>query len=381
MVIKKITLITLFILSVVVGCKNDDDSSNTVISQPRDLTAQAALEDERIISYLKTHTFNRDEFDDDASDFEFKFDTITDTNPAAVPMMVSLESETDAIDVKEVVSNGVLHKYYVLNLRPGDTLNTGTVADSIFTTYVGRGMYFVKDDDGDGIPNVADLNFYTDSSNLDTDEDGIIDNYDADLDNDGLIDSGKTDDNGNGMDDKIEPTDIFDSAVTPVWFDLLSGVIPGFAGGLEGFGGSASDGAPGIDGIKRYDEDYGVGAVLFPSGIGYFNVARTGIPSYSTLIFTFKTLQVKASDHDGDGVSTKIEALDSDGKLLLNDTDDDGVPDYLDVDDDNDGVFTKVEIRTDTNGDGEITLADTVDVPYKDIDNDEVPNYLDSDEQ
>ncbi len=58
--------------------------------------------------------------------------------------------------------------------------------------------------------------------------------------------------------------------------------------------------------------------------------------------------------------------MDGDGDPTNDDTDNDGVPDYLDPDDDGDGVPTQDE---DVDGDGDPTNDDT--------DNDGVPNYLD----
>ena len=66
-------------------------------------------------------------------------------------------------------------------------------------------------------------------------------------------------------------------------------------------------------------------------------------------------------DDDGDGVLTVVELnLDADGNPA--DTDGDGIFDYLDIDDDNDGVETQFETATpDTDGDGIVDYLDTDD--------------------
>ncbi len=60
-------------------------------------------------------------------------------------------------------------------------------------------------------------------------------------------------------------------------------------------------------------------------------------------------------DDDNDGVLTANE-INDDGTLL--DTDNDGIPNYLDDDDDNDGVLTINEFLTDSNGDNVVDYLD-----------------------
>ena len=66
-------------------------------------------------------------------------------------------------------------------------------------------------------------------------------------------------------------------------------------------------------------------------------------------------------DDDGDGILTKNEDLDNDKDFTNDDTDNDGIPNYLDDDDDGDGTLTINESFTD------------------DADNDTLPDYLDND--
>ncbi len=67
-----------------------------------------------------------------------------------------------------------------------------------------------------------------------------------------------------------------------------------------------------------------------PSGLGYFNSARGAIPSYSPLIFKIDLYLVKQTDHDGDGILS-VDEFDRDGDGIADDTDQDGIPDYLDA--------------------------------------------------
>ncbi|MFI0425313.1 MAG: HYR domain-containing protein, partial [Flavobacterium sp.] len=74
-------------------------------------------------------------------------------------------------------------------------------------------------------------------------------------------------------------------------------------------------------------------------------------------------------DDDGDGVSTVDEDINNDGDSANDDSDNDGTPDYLDPDDDGDGVST---VDEDINNDGDPTNDDS--------DNDGTPDYLDPDD-
>ncbi|MFT7238521.1 MAG: gliding motility-associated-like protein, partial [Cyclobacteriaceae bacterium] len=98
-------------------------------------------------------------------------------------------------------------------------------------------------------------------------------------------------------------------------------------------------------------------------------------------------------DSDQDGVPDIFEDLDADGDPNNDDSDGDGTPDYLDTDDDNDGVPTREENYNggnpeddDTDGDGIPDYLDTDDdgdgVPTEDedIDTDDDPTNDDSDE-
>ena len=73
-------------------------------------------------------------------------------------------------------------------------------------------------------------------------------------------------------------------------------------------------------------------------------------------------------DDDGDGILTKKEDLNLDGNPRNDDTDKDGIPNYLDDDDDGDGKKTKNE---DYNRNGNFDDDDR--------DGDGIPDYLDRD--
>lgn len=160
--------------------------------------------------------------------------------------------------------------------------------------------------------------------------------------------------------------DVFDTSNYPTWHDLTRR-ITGFAQGLTEFrGASGFDVLP--DNTIEWNNDYGIGAVFMPSGLGYFNNFAEGIPSYSPLVFTFSLYGVNEADHDRDGVPSWREDLNGDELIFNDDTDGDLAPNYLDRDDDGDFILTLEEISDE---DGNIVF------PYPDKDDDGTPDYLD----
>ncbi|MEM5564911.1 hypothetical protein WNY78_07335 [Psychroserpens sp. AS72] len=77
-------------------------------------------------------------------------------------------------------------------------------------------------------------------------------------------------------------------------------------------------------------------------------------------------------EDDDDGIPAELEDINQNGDLEDDDTDNDGIPNYLDVDDDGDNVYTASEGVNYTTADGLTNALDT--------DNDGIPNYLDNDD-
>ena len=77
-------------------------------------------------------------------------------------------------------------------------------------------------------------------------------------------------------------------------------------------------------------------------------------------------------EDDQDGILAALEDINGNGDLTDDDTDGDGLPNYIDADDDGDNILTKDE-DPDDNGDG--ILDDALDT-----DSDGIPNYLDTDD-
>lgn len=163
---------------------------------------------------------------------------------------------------------------------------------------------------------------------------------------------------------------VFEENVNPIWFNL-DGVIKGWAEIIPQFKVGTYSSNP--DGTISF-QDFGVGVVFIPSGLAYFNSIRPGIQAYSNLVFNFKLYNMRRMDHDRDGILSMYEYGPSFDQDPI-DTDGDDRPDYLDVDDDADGVLTKIE-RSFTYLDGTVTktayypyfgaLVDDAATPYDD---------------
>lgn len=136
----------------------------------------------------------------------------------------------------------------------------------------------------------------------------------------------------------------FDAASSPTWFQLQD-VIQGWQEVFPEF--KSSNGQTiNSDGTINFT-NFGAGIMFVPSGLAYYNQNAGTIGSYTPIIFTFKLMNVRYKDHDGDKILSKDEYGGPTSGTAL-DTDGDGKPNYADFDDDNDGKLTIEEIRVTT---------------------------------
>ncbi len=316
--VRKYIFVIVSTLAALYACNNDDDNGGGGIAPLPDRTEQAAEDDAALVSYLKTHFYNYESFDNPPADFDYSIviDTIAGDNSDKTPLMDQVE--TRVINFVDVDQN-----LYVLKEREG-VGQKATIADSTFVLYEGQ----------------------------------------------------------------LLTGDVFDNAVTPVYFDLpgiisgtgqFTGVVEGFRQGIAGFGQASDITVSDVDGSIEFSNDYGIGAVFMPSGLAYYTDNGPGIiGSFDPIVFTFKLIQVNETDHDNDFFSSISEDLNGNNNLYDDDTDGDGFPNYLEADDDGDGTLTRDEITVnDINMDGIITPNE---ITLYDDDGDGISNHLDSDD-
>jgi len=273
-------------------CKKEDTTEPYTI---RDYSEQVIVDQDLLETYLKTHTYNYEDFNNE-SDVNIKLDTISDNNSSRVSLFEQASIKT--IDVTNAEGQITSHNLYFIIAREGSN-ESPSVADSVYVAY------------------------------------------------DGILTDGST----------------FDNRKFPIWIDL--------ANSLEGFREGVSELRTGkftenSNGTIAYTS-FGVGLFFIPSGIGYFENISSGIPEYSPLIFTVKLMTHTDTDHDNDGILSIFEDIDGDNKPFGDDSDGDNLWNMYDVDDDGDGILTVNEI--DKNNDSIID----------DTNNDGIPDYLDPD--
>ena len=107
-------LVTLLFLSTI-SCKKDDGVD---VIPPRDRGEEAIPSTAEIETYLTTHFYNYEEFANPPADFDFKivFDTIAGNNASKTPLI-------DQVSFKNVIDRAdesVTYKLYYLNAIQGD---------------------------------------------------------------------------------------------------------------------------------------------------------------------------------------------------------------------------------------------------------------------
>lgn len=282
-------------------------------------------------------TPNYRDLDSDNDGVSDMLEGIVDSDGDSIPDSIDNDSDNDGIPDYIKIQLGV-----VLTGQDSDKDGIDDALDVNLTGGVdsnGNGIddtFEPRDIDGDGIPDYRDLDSDGDGipdnvefeiivlSGLDTDSDGIDDSLDVDQ-------TGGVDLNGNGIDDAFEPGDT-DGDGLPDYLDRDSD--------NDGVADSAEAGVSGLDGDGGGIDDT-------------FDVDQTG-----------------GVDLNGDGIDDAVNTRDSDA---------DGIPDYLDMDSDNDGIYDVTEAGlADDNGDGVADDGVITSAP-RDRDGDGISDYLDLD--
>lgn len=297
----------LFILGISIGSCSKEKSSTTPL---RDYAAQYATDLANIETFMKTHYMTVTSSPGNTTDMDVAYTLITSpgtqtsiwdqtTYPIQTRMVTVTQAETE-----------ITYKIYYLKLREGvgATAKSPCNVDRVLTSY--RGEYVFPSVETVGGVDVTTIKGFQ-----------------------------------------------FEEALNPQSFFNLTSVIRGWSEIFPQFKTGTYTGNP--DGTVSYD-NFGAGVMFIPSGLAYFGTTRTGIPAYSPLIFSFKLYEIQRVDHDGDGIYSYLEDIGGpnspntpdgyvytleEGVNNADDTDGDGIPDYLDVDDDGDFFTTASEIK------------------------------------
>lgn len=305
MIKENLKIIVVLCLALFAVVSCEEDDGPTVEFVPRDRAEQQVADKDSLIDYLSSHYYNS-EFFETGINHSISDIVITELDEGEeVPSGHTLL--LNAIETRNTEYLDIDYEYYVLNLNQG----------------------------GGASPNFTDA--------VEVRYEGILE----------------------------ETEEVFQVTSTPVQLQLQSnGISPAAIKGwqliLPTFN-TAESFSGNVDGTFSY-EDFGLGVMFIPSGLGYFFSSQPGIPAYSNLIFKFELLRYEVVDHDGDLVPSYLEDLNDNGDVEDDDTDEDGAPNFVDLDDDNDGVFTRNE---DIDGDGD---------PTNDIGANGIPKYLDPEE-
>lgn len=190
-----------------------------------------------------------------------------------------------------------------------DYVETGAPAPTGIDTD-GDGIDDAYDPDQGGTPPVpidTDGDGWPDFSDIDSDNDGIVDNIEASPDAGNPIYPLGIDSDGDGLDDAFDP----DSGNTPLdW--------------------TVDEDGDGIPNLHDLDSDN--------DGITDTN---EGYPDHQL------PLEASGNDTDGDGLDDAFDRDNGGITASIPDTDEDGIPDFLDVDADGDGIPDVYEATTD----------------------------------
>ena len=308
--------------SSLISCNKNDDNQD--VEPIRDFAVQYATDKATIEGYLNTHYIVVTESAGNTEDMDVVIDSIEDA-ATQVPIMSYKANVGTAtfpqLKSKNIDLDGITYELYYLVLREG-----------------------------------------TGESPMNTD--GVLASYSGSY----LSDVAKTDKNP-----AYVSTTFFEQLKYPQSVFDLTGVIRGWSEIFPQFKtGTASGNA---NGTITYT-DFGAGVMFLPSGLGYYT-GNNSIPAYRPLVFSFKLYQIQRLDHDADGILDLNEDINGDGYIHdfrnttlypnapvnPDDTDGDGIPDFIDVDDDGDSYTTKLEITKPTGKVG-VVIEEGIEVKY-----------------
>lgn len=304
---------TFFLILALIACSSDDDRDKP--EPPRDEAEVYQENLQEIEEYLETHFYYLEDSDEGISYQRIAFDTIAGDNANKTPLIAD-----ESLKSKTVSTSNVDYKLYYLEIQKGNEEKyQPTFADKVAITYRASNLKNEK---------------FTENAN----------------------------------------PEVMDMPITS-HFLFSKGQLKGTIAGITEFKGASSF-EENSDGTVTYSDDYGLGAVFIPSGLGFFQNPpfSTNVGQYKPFIFSFQLYDAVQMDHDDDGIPSFMEDLEGNENLYQTDTDKDGTPNFLDGDDDGDNVPTRDEIIIHETDKDWLTPDD---LEFPDTDNSGTPDYLD----
>ena len=394
---KSLLLLSVSILLGLVSCSKDEDND---AETARDRNEQQTTDDALITQFLKTHTYNYTDFETDLANSHTNIqftkinseESLAGNEPDSIPLFDLVETHTlEYLDTD--------YNYYVLKVKTSDA-SESTFQKQVFATdnVLTTSRAFV---------------IHTNEKTADQDASYYL---------------------------KSETYDFLTEETPTISGTSTTNSTIGVRHARSGFKvASASDTSKpceiiGSDALGNsiYNSDFEAGAAFIPSGLMFFSSyintsSFTALEeqtsteqqeeeeeeeeaeeevetssNYQNFVYTFSTINTIHGDTDGDGILDIYEDLPSDlaflenyepttisylgdGNLENDDTDGDGVPNYLDTDDDGDTYLTSEEITvadTDTSIDSDCDgfFSNDTDVSYADIDTNNIPDYLEKEQ-
>lgn len=351
MKLRKITLVVLLLTIFNFGCKNDDDG--TVAVETRDETEVYNEDILEIEDFLSTHTYNYQEFDfsdpynQSNDDFEIEFSLIDDANPDADALI-----DRPELTFKIVEQNDIEYKLYVLVLREG-LGNTVNSLDRAVVTYRGETL---EGETFDFNINPTNLNLTTGYNSNGTVESGVVTGF-----REGVVEfktastysentDGTVNVSGHGIGVVFIPSGLgyFSNYVdgigtyTPILFklniiernhtDFDNDYIPSHLEDLDQDGDGFNDDTDNDDIVNFVDEDDDGDEILTRDEVEPMQYDEDGsMNPFTTKAEAKAYYDANAADNE---VFVKIEFLTTGNYRLhttiLTDSNDDGIPDYLD---------------------------------------------------
>jgi len=245
--IKRILFLAL-IVTFVYSCKKDDGGSSIPPTPPRLLSEVAVENDAEIKTFLETHFYNYEAFENPTEDFDYRIviDTIAGSNSEKTPLIDQVKIEVVKVSTSDlglgaeaIVENDIPHNLYYLIAREG-VGKQATPKDSVYLNYSGMRL------------------------------DGSV--FDSRLGSASWIDLPGT------LSEKVQ----------------IPPAVTGFREGIAKFkaGGEIVENGDGTFEVTGS----GVGLIFIPSGLGYFQNPSVG-QAYAPLLFHINLLVAKTKEN------------------------------------------------------------------------------------